>query len=420
MKHADIPTFGPLQGVKVVHSSISIAGPFCAQLMADMGADVIWIENPKAPDIARGGGFHQGWSVEVNRRNMRSLALAIPAPEGREVFLDLMKETDIFIEASKGGQYEKWGLSDEALWEVNPRLIIVHISGFGQKGLPAYTSRASYDPIAQAVGGLMYVNSVEGLSPFPSSQDVGDIYSGYLGAVGALAALHRVQATGKGESVDIAQYEAVLRSQGHAMMNELNTGKPISHDLFPNANTVSGYGSFKCADGKYCVLMILGPTVFKSAMEVLGLPYGTEEIPAGTARLYHNMPGGKMIDEAVEKFCSEHTAAEVAQIFQEAKVPASLVYSYQDMIDDPQFVARNSFAKYPSERYETDIIAPNVQPVLTNEPGQVWRSGVDSGFDNDDILEEIGFNKEQIAHLYEEGVVAKHEDKCPQLERRAK
>lgn len=419
MKHEDIPSFGPLQGVKVVNSSISIAGPYCAQLMADMGADVIWIENPKAPDIARGGGFHQGWSVEVNRRNMRSLSLAIPTPEGREVFLSLIKESDIFIEASKGGQYEKWGLSDEVLWAANPQLIIVHISGFGQAGIPEYTSRASYDPISQAVGGLMYVNSVEGMSPFPSSQDVGDIYSGYLGAVGALAALHRVQATGKGESIDVAQYEAVLRTQGHAMMNELNTGQPISHELFPNAGLVAGYGAYECADGKSCVIMILGPAVFKSAMEVLGLPYGTEEIPAGTARLYHHMPGGKMIDEAVAKFCAEHDAAEVARIFQEAKVPASLVYSYQDMVDDPQFKARETFATYPSERYQTDVIAPNVQPVLKNEPGRIWRSGVDSGYDNEDILAELGLSEEKIEHLYEQGVIAKHEDTCPQLKRRA-
>ena len=160
MRRTDIPQFGPLQGVKVVHSSISIAGPFCAQLMADMGADVIWIENPKAPDIARGGGFHQGWSVELNRRNMRSMALDIPSEKGREVFLKMLAATDIFIEASKGGQYDRWGLSDEELWRANPALVIVHISGFGQAGEDSYVSRASYDPIAQAFGGLMYVNSL--------------------------------------------------------------------------------------------------------------------------------------------------------------------------------------------------------------------------------------------------------------------
>lgn len=200
MRRTDIPQFGPLQGVKVVHSSISIAGPFCAQLMADMGADVIWIENPKAPDIARGGGFHQGWSVELSRRNMRSMALDIPSEKGREVFLKMLAATDIFIEASKGGQYDRWGLSDEELWRANPALVIVHISGFGQAGEDSYVSRASYDPIAQAFGGLMYVNSLPGMAPFPSSQDVGDVYSGYLGAVGALAALYRARETGGGKA----------------------------------------------------------------------------------------------------------------------------------------------------------------------------------------------------------------------------
>ncbi|MCD8316422.1 MAG: CoA transferase, partial [Eggerthellaceae bacterium] len=313
----------------------------------------------------------------------------------------------------------KWGLTDEVLWEANPKLIIVHISGFGQKGLPQYVNQASYDPIAQAVGGLMYVNSIEGLMPFPSSQDVGDIYSAYIGAVGALSAYIRSLTTGKGESIDVAQYEAVLRTQSQTMMNELNTGKPINHELFPNADLVAGYGSFKCKDGKYCVVMILGPAVFKSAMEVLGLPYGTDEIPAGTARLYHNMPGGKMIDEAMEKFCSEHDAAEVDRIFSEAKVPASLVYSFNDMREHPQFIARNTFTTYPSERYEFEVTAPNVQPVLTNEPGKVWRAGVNAGTDNRDILEELGYGKDEIDALYEEGIVAEFQDSCPQLEKRS-
>lgn len=419
MKRSDIPAFGPLQGLKVVHASVSIAGPYCASLMADMGADVIWIENPRGVDIARGGGFHQGWQIELNRRNMRALALNVPSPEGKQVFLDLMKETDVFIEASKGGQYAKWGLSDEALWEVNPKLVIVHISGFGQKGLPEYCSRASYDPIAQAVGGLMYVNTIEGLQPFPSSQDVGDIYSGFLGAFGALAAVLRARETGKGESIDVAQYEAVLRTQSQTMMNELNTGKPIPHELFPNAGLVAGYGSYQCKDGRCCVVMILGPAVFKAAMEILGLPYGTEEIPAGSARLYHNSPGGKMIDEAMEKFCAEHDAAEVDRIFNEAKVPASLVYSFEDMHEHPQFKARNTLTTYPSARYDNEVVAPAVQPVLTNEPGMVWRAGVDAGFDNRDILDDLGYSAEQIDALYEAGVLAELKDKCPQLERRA-
>lgn len=418
MRRTDIPQFGPLQGVKVVHSSISIAGPFCAQLMADMGADVIWIENPKAPDIARGGGFHQGWSVELNRRNMRSMALDIPSEKGREVFLKMLADTDIFIEASKGGQYDRWGLSDEELWRANPALVIVHISGFGQTGEDAYVSRASYDPIAQAFGGLMYVNSLPDMAPFPSSQDVGDVYSGYLGAVGALAALYRARETGRGESIDVAQYEAVLRSQGQNMMAELNTGNPIPHTPFPNAELVAGYGAYECSDGKHCVVMTLGPAVFKSVMEVLELPYGTDEIPAGSARLYHNTPGGKMIDEAMVKFCAERPASEVERVFSEARVPSSLVYSYTDMKDNPQFQARETFTTYPSARYEIDVIAPNVQPVLKNEPGLVWRSGVDSGFDNEDILRDFGFDEDQIEALRTDGIIGYREDSCPQLAHR--
>lgn len=181
---------------------------------------------------------------------------------------------------------------------------------------------------------------------------------------------------------------------------------------------MAGYGAYECSDGKHCVVMTLGPAVFKSVMEVLGLPYGTDEIPAGSARLYHNTPGGKMIDEAMAKFCAERPASEVERIFSGAKVPASLVYSYTDMKDNPHFQARETFTTYPSARYETDVIAPNVQPVLKNEPGLVWRSGVDSGFDNEDILRDFGFDESQIEALRADGVIGYREDSCPQLTHR--
>ena len=151
------PKFGPLSGVKVINAALSVAGPFAAQLMAEWGADVLWLENVKTRDIVRNG---TGYFAEAERKNERSMPLNIPTPEGKEILFKLLKETDIYIEASKGGQYDRWGLSDEVMWEANPKLVIVHISGFGQTGLPEYVRRGSYDPIAQAFGCYMQLSLI--------------------------------------------------------------------------------------------------------------------------------------------------------------------------------------------------------------------------------------------------------------------
>lgn len=170
-KRNDIPTFGPLSGLKVVHSSQSVAGPFAADMMADMGADVIWIENAAGQDVSR---IAPGMAAQLDRRNMRNIALNVNTPKGREVFLKLMADADIFVEASRPGQYGKWNLSDEVLWEHNPKLVIAHISGFGQYGDPGYVRRASYDPIAQAFSGNMYMNGRPGMRSVPAEVSVSD------------------------------------------------------------------------------------------------------------------------------------------------------------------------------------------------------------------------------------------------------
>ena len=143
----DLPVFGCLQGVKMVHATQAVAGPFGGTIFAEHGADVLWLENALAPDPGRltGRKFFQS-----ERRNQRTLALNIPSPEGREILFRLLREADVFVENGKGGQFEKWGLDDETLWKVNPRLIIAHVSGFGESGDPDYVNRPAYDAIAQA------------------------------------------------------------------------------------------------------------------------------------------------------------------------------------------------------------------------------------------------------------------------------
>ena len=172
-KKTDIPNFGPLNGVRVVHCSQSLAGPFAASLMADLGADVIWVESAVGQDVSR---IAPGMAAQLDRRNMRTIKLNVNTPAGKEVLLRLVREADIFLEASKPGQYKKWGLTDEVLWGENPQLVITHISGFGQWGDPDYVRRASYDPIAQAFSGVMYMNGLPGRRSAPAEVSISDYY----------------------------------------------------------------------------------------------------------------------------------------------------------------------------------------------------------------------------------------------------
>lgn len=221
MKHNEIPVFGNMQGVRVIGTGTSIAGPVACSLFAEQGADVIQIESTKAPDMVRSIG--DVWSVE--HRNNRTIALNIRSAEGEVVLKKLLAGSDILVEGSKGGTWNKWGLSDEVLWEINPALVIVHISGYGQTGDPTYVSRASYDPIGQAFSGFMAVQGEpEPNPPVAVKPYTCDYITALFASWSAIVALFRAHQTGKGESVDVAQYEVMARIQADYLTNGLNYG----------------------------------------------------------------------------------------------------------------------------------------------------------------------------------------------------
>ena len=218
-KKADVPEFGMLRGVKVVHASTVVAGPIAASLMAEMGADVIWIESTKSPDTNRGKG---GMGAECDRKNMRNISFDIPTPEGREILKKLLTDADIFIESSKGGTYQKWGLTDEVLWSWNPRLVIAHYSGYGQSGDPDYVNRGCYDPVCQAFSCSMAMQGFPGMEPIAAREIPTDYLAGLSGLANIIAALRWAEKTGKGESFDIAQYEMAIRFQNQRPMDWYN------------------------------------------------------------------------------------------------------------------------------------------------------------------------------------------------------
>lgn len=208
-KYEDVPQFGNLKGMKVVVSAVSTAGPFAGELFAENGADVIWLESPKGIDPYR--WTQDGWGVQNERRNMRNLMLDVVSPAGHEVFLKLIETADIFIEASRGNQWERWGYSDQLLWEHNPRLVIGHLSGYGLTGDPDYVSLPGYDFTVGAFSGLMYLNGYKDGPPYMIQKFVTDYYAGLFAYGSALAAYVNACKTGKGDSFDLAQYEAAVR-----------------------------------------------------------------------------------------------------------------------------------------------------------------------------------------------------------------
>lgn len=400
-KRSEIPQFGPLQGVRVVHATLSLAGPVACEFMAELGADVIQIETPFAVDTARLGG---GWTAEQDRRNQRNISLNCASKQGKEAFLRIIKDADIFMEASKPGQYASWGLTDEVMWEVNPQLTIVHISGYGQTGDPSYVSRAGYDGIVQATGGLMYINSVPGQPSVPILASVADYYTTMHAATAALAGYIRAKETGVGDSVDIAQFECVLRTQMTWPMFTWNLGMPFDRENNHDGSSgTAGFKSYMCKDGIECYINVLGAGVVKSMCNILGWPYGAEEgaVKPGTMKFDKGTPEGDRLEEALTEYFAARTSAEAEAELAGKGIPCGAVMRYEDMLDHPHFKARESIVETHSDILDRDFYSSNIVARFKKEPGQFWRPAPRQGQDNDDVLAEAGYTPEEIAELYE-------------------
>ncbi|HIT51582.1 MAG TPA: CoA transferase [Candidatus Aveggerthella excrementigallinarum] len=399
-KSDELPQFGVLQGVKVLHATQAQASPFAAGLLADYGADVIWLESALTPDVRRSMPSR---TVEGDSRNQRNFALNIPSEEGRKIFLSLIEDADIFIECSRGAQYEKWGLSDEVLWEHNPKLVIMHQSGFGKTGVDAYVNRPSYDSIAQAYSSYMDNNRNPVTAPYPVGPYAGDFITGMYVALGCLAALHRATVSGQGESMDLAQFEACFRTQ------QYETDWLTDHVIKERAGdppAMAGITTARCKDGRYIQTSFTGAVSTKKGCELLGIPYGTDLVPEGTGLLYMGSEAGDLFRAKIEEFCAEHDGEDVQRAFFEAGLPCQLVYTMGDLENDPHAQARGLFVKWQNMRGE-EITGSRGVPVFKRNPTQVWRGAPWWGYDNEDILHQFGYDDEQIKKMYEDKVIAK-------------
>ncbi|WP_243545138.1 L-carnitine CoA-transferase [Pseudodesulfovibrio tunisiensis] len=394
------PQFGVLQGVKVVFSAVEVAGPLGPHFMAEWGADVIWLEN------VHGGDTNRSYRPsEHEHRNDRSMSLDIFSEEGKEVFKKLIKEAEVFLVAGKGPNFIKKGITDEFLWEINPKLVITRISGYGQEDAdPNFIDRPCYDGIAQAMSGYMSQNGTPE-SPMPAYPYVGDLFTALFSLSSTLAALIRARETGKGESIDIAMTEVLMRLSTYNMVDYLNDGRmyprPGAKDPIQGAT-----GIYKTKDG-FLFTNILGRKQMKTLFSMIGCEdiYGTGDFKEGFSFINMNWDKADYVESKVEEYFKTKTNDEHIAIFDGMKVAAAPVLSFPEVVKHPQYQARDCWVDWETMTTKEKYKGVNVVPRFKVNQPKIWRSMPHVGYDNDAILEDLGYSAEQIDQLYGKGVI---------------
>jgi crotonobetainyl-CoA:carnitine CoA-transferase CaiB-like acyl-CoA transferase len=356
---------GALDGIRVVELGQLIAGPFCGQLLGDMGAEVIKVEPPGQGDPMRtwGHGDDKLW-WEVISRNKKAVSANLRVPEGQELVRKLASTADILIENFKPGTIEKWGLGPEALHAINPRLIIVRMSGYGQTG--PYSERAGFGGIGEAMGGWRHIVGDPDRAPSRMGVSIGDTLAATYGCMGALAALHARESSGKGQIVDSALYEAVLQVMESVVPEYHRSGyiRERSGSVLPG---IAPSNVYKCKDGDY-MIGANQDAIWARLASAMGEP----ELAKDPRYIDHISRGKhqKELDLRIERWTNSLTVAEVEALMIAHSIPAGKIYRAPEMIADPHFQAREAIIDVETERWGS-LKMQNVFPKLSDTPGSV-------------------------------------------------
>jgi crotonobetainyl-CoA:carnitine CoA-transferase CaiB-like acyl-CoA transferase len=399
MSESKREAFGPLEGVKIIDSGRNNAGPWAATLAADFGADVIHVEPPMG-EIYRMS--HAGWAQE--KRNQRSLTLNMKADEAKGIFLKLLEDADIWIESSIPGTYDNLGLTDEVVWERNPRLVIVHVSGYGQTGDPRYIRRASYDMIGQAFGGLMsLMGDPDPSPPIAGKPYVCDYVSGLFSLWSALAAYIYAQKTGKGQAIDVAQYETMFRMLADTAIGYFHNDT-IPERMGNRHPLAVPWDTYKSRDGHWFCINAANEPFERLCVAMGENPKDPRWYPQFENCL-RGTPGAEEFDGKLKEWIGTRDAQEIEEILTiEHQVPCQRVYNIQDMAEDPHFEAREDFIQWDDPVFDR-VKGAGLVPKFSLTPGKVVSGAPTLGQHNDEILSELGYSPEEIARLKEEGAV---------------
>lgn len=397
------PSLGALAGLKVVELGQLIAGPFAAKTLADFGADVIKIEPPGSGDPLRQWRLvKDGTSVwwQVQSRNKRSLALDLRQTESQAIVRKLVAEADVLIENFRPGAMESWGLGPDVLLEINPGLIILRISGYGQTG--PYKDKPGFGVVAEAMGGLRHLSAEPGRLPVRVGVSIGDTLASLHGVIGILMALHEKQKSGLGQVIDVALYEAVFNCM-ESLLPEYSAFGAVRGPAGSALPGIAPSNAYLCKDGKCALIAGNGDSIFKRLMTAIG----RDDLAVDPA-LADNAGRVKRVEEidaAIGVWTSKHDVTEVLAVLDKAAVPAGRIYTVEDIAADPHYLARGMLAEV-SLNDGSILKVPGMVPKLSRTPGHHRRNAPSLGQDTDTILTELGITADQIREMRQRGIVA--------------
>ena len=405
MSEARSGAHSPLEGVRVVEMGSLLAGPFCGQLLADFGAEVIKVEPPGKGDPMREWGRHRKngrtlwWPIIA--RNKKSVTLNLREREGQDLARELIFGADVVVENFRPGTMERWGLGYEDLSEINPGLVMVRVSGYGQTG--PYRERAGFGAIGESMGGIRHVTGFPDRPPPRVGVSLGDSLAATFGAFGAVTALYNREArSGEGQVVDVGIYEAVL-----ALMESTIPEYALAGHVRGRTGAILPFvapsNTYPTRDDDYVVIGANADTVFARFAEAAGHPEWVKDERYAT----HNARGENQeeLDNMISGWTKERTVDEVLEVLKEAGVPASKVFTARDMVEDPHYAARENVVTV-----EDPEMGPfpmqNVVPRLNETPGKVRWTGPTLGQHNDEVYGEVlGLSEEEREALRERGVI---------------
>jgi crotonobetainyl-CoA:carnitine CoA-transferase CaiB-like acyl-CoA transferase len=393
----------PLTGVRVIELGSLIAGPYAAGIFAQFGAEVIKVEPPDQGDpLRKWRKLYDGTSLwwYAQSRNKKSITVNLKSEEGQEIVRSLVKTATIVIENFRPGTLENWGLGWKQLSKINPKLIMVRISGYGQSG--PYSSRPGFAAIAECMGGLRYVTGFPDRPPVRAGISLGDSLASLYGAIGAMMAMHHMnQNNGAGQFIDVALYESVF-----AVMESLvpEYGM-LGHTRERSGSSLPGISpsnTYLCGDGKYVVIAGNGDGIFKRLMKAIDRHDLADDLTL--ARNDGRVLKSELLDEVIQAWTGKQSLDAVLHVLEAADVPAGRVYNAADIFEDPHFRDRGMIEteKLPDG---TTISLPGIVPKLSGTPGQTKWVGPELGQHTSEILMSLGFEAIDIERLRKSSVI---------------
>lgn len=400
---------GALKGLRVLDLTHALAGPYCSQILADHGADVIKIEPLEGDFFRRMGPFrdddaqrHMGGLFQACNRNKRAIALNLKHPDGQALLKRLVRSADALVENYRAGVLDRMGLGYDALKEINPRLVYTSVRGFGDKagGVSPYMQWPSFDIVAQAMGGWMGITGEDAEHPVKVGGGAGDTVPGLFAAFGTMAALWSARATGVGQYVDVAMTDCILATSELAVSHySYRNVSPV-----PVGNGIPGLAPFGTVRAKDGLIALAAPhdPQFHELCRMIGRPELIDDPRFASEGL--RWENNAALKEAIEAFTVQRTKLELREFFG-GRIPFGPIYNAKDIFEDPHFAARDMLPQVEQPGSARPVAVPGVPVKLSATPGGVRHRAPLLGEHTRDVLGEVGLSGEEIERLLGAGAV---------------